>query len=191
MNWKINIDTAQFSCLSHCPRIRWSWKTKKRRTIRVSSSSVSSCDASRVPFCSFCFSSYGFSLSFSSSSPLRQMRKRTCCVSSSSFWSPHHSMRKQILGVKKANKQTKNKSLKRSQTCNMTNRSKSVQNKLCTDLHRNVCIPTLSMSQILSVKESLTCFKISTHTIQTEHLNIYCICIYISLCFCCEKTIQA
>lgn len=79
-----------FSCLSHCLKIHWSWKKKMR--ICVSSFFLSSCDSSPVPFCSFCFSSCGFSVSFSSSSSLRQTRSRTCCVSFSSSRSSHHSM---------------------------------------------------------------------------------------------------
>lgn len=83
------LDTASFSGVSHCQRIHWSWKMMR---IQVFSSFVSSC----VPFCSFCFSFCGFSVSFSSSSsPLHQMRSRTCCVSFSSLWS-HHSKKNQI-----------------------------------------------------------------------------------------------
>lgn len=91
-------DIASLSCLSHCLRIHWSWKKKRRKTRFVSSSSVSSCDSSRVPFCSFCSSSCGFSVSFSSSSSalLRQMKSGTGCVSFSSSWPPLHLTMKQI-----------------------------------------------------------------------------------------------
>lgn len=97
------LDTASFSGVSHCQRIHWSWKKMR---IQVFSSFVFSC----VPFCSFCFSFCGFSVSFSSSSsPLHQMRSRTCCVSFSSLWS-HHSKKNQICRVE--NKKTKTWSLK-------------------------------------------------------------------------------
>lgn len=93
----INVDPQSpepFRFLSHCLRIHWS--QKKRMTFRVSSSSVSSSDSSHYPFCSFCFSSCGFSAFFPSSSPLHQTKSAICCLSFSSLSSPHHSMMKQI-----------------------------------------------------------------------------------------------
>lgn len=78
--------------LSHYLRIHWS--SKRRKTIPVSSS-TSFCDVSRVPFCSFYFSSWGFSPSFSFCASLHQMTSGICC-SSSSLWSPRHLMMKQI-----------------------------------------------------------------------------------------------
>lgn len=86
------------SHLSHYLAIHWS-STKRRKMIQVSSS-VSSCDFSHVPFCSFYFSSWGLSPSFSFSACLHQKTSGTCCPFSSSFlWSPCHSMMKQICGV--------------------------------------------------------------------------------------------
>lgn len=54
------------------------------------SSSLSSCDASHAPFCSF----YSFSVSFSFSFHLPQMKNWICCVSSSSFSSQHSTMKR-------------------------------------------------------------------------------------------------
>lgn len=74
--------------LNHCLRIQRSWRMRTQV-----SSSVSSCDASRAPFCSF----YSFSVSFSFFFRLPQIKSWICCVSSSSsFSSPHHSTRKRI-----------------------------------------------------------------------------------------------
>lgn len=92
-------DTAQSSCLSHCLMTHWS--LKKKKMIHAFFSSVSFCDASHAPFCSFCFSSCDLSVSFSSSSPLDQMRSGTGCISFSSLQCPHHAMMNRILGVKK------------------------------------------------------------------------------------------
>lgn len=88
------------SHLSRYLTIHWS-SMKRRKMIHVSSS-VSSCDFSHVPFCSFYFSSWGFSPSFSFYAFLHQKMSGICCpFSSSSLWSPCHSMMKQIWGVSK------------------------------------------------------------------------------------------
>lgn len=108
--------------LSHYLRIHWS--SKRRKTIHVSSS-VSFSDVSRVPFCSFYFSSWDFSPSFSFSACLHQMTGGICCPSSS-LWSPRHLMTKQIWGVNKQTHQSKGHTY-----------SWRVKENMCSDFYRH------------------------------------------------------